>query len=189
LEDTIVNELGSRLGDQNDPRTFKMQAIRVCALSRQMGHFYIRAEKQSVGQLREIVLDTIAWAEYIQLTEDYIPKLTKEMKTYLDEQKERVSDADYKHFMGLLFDETEFVEDMRRNPKQWVQNRKNDLKKTIKYPNRKSIEPTLNSFKSLKPRIFPENVLQAQEPECLVKNSGTYAIRSGIVAMRNKYSR
>jgi len=192
LKNTIVNRIGGGVGKKDFPRDISLQLLRIRSLSDLTSIFYIKAEKRTVSELREATLDTIAWAEYIQLTEDYIPKLTKEMKTYLDEQKERVSDADYKHFMGLLFEETEFVEDMQRNPKQWVKNRKNELKKTIKYPNRKSIEPTLNSFESPKPRIFPENVLQFKGSKELGYDSGDiglYGIRNNIIGNLNKHCR
>ena len=44
------------------------QLARIRALSNLTSTFYIKAEKKPVPEMREIVLDVIAWAEYIQLT-------------------------------------------------------------------------------------------------------------------------
>ena len=77
LKNTIVETIGGEAGDKDDPRSFKLQLLRVMSLSN-ISCFYIKPEKKSLLELREIVLDVIAWAEYIQLTEDYIPKLLNE---------------------------------------------------------------------------------------------------------------
>lgn len=112
-----------------------------------------------------------------------------EAKTYLDDtsKKQELKDSDFKHFMELIFEEQTYVRSLQKEPKQWVDARKDMLKKTITYANGKSIEPKLDSFESVKPRFFPKNALQFKS-ECDPEDTGAYGIGNNIIEVLKKYS-
>jgi len=182
-----LNNLAIDLGVRDgDARSFALQASRIEALSNMSTIFNINLKrtKLSVGKAREIVLDVIAWTEYIQLTDMLLPDMIQTLKDVRDTEGSEALGGD-KAIVDGIFSQFQVVQDMEKDPKKWVRERKIELKKTIKYASRKHIQPKEDSFDSLR-ACYPENVLQVRNPKN-PKSRGLFNIGGNIIDKVTKY--